>query len=104
MVPEIPCVSGFISNGVAGRMDIAESATSGVQGSATGYFLLGSKSNRSVYSPASAAAEAAVRKEQQRGRTASKGASLTGDRAPRSGDGELILNEPRYLLSRRLDG
>ena len=118
MVPGIPCVAGFFSNGVVGRMDVAETAKTGVQGSASGYFLLGSKSNRPVYSPASAAAEAAVRKEQleaeqlaaqelvaedeKRQQRASKGADLTRQRAPRSDDGELILKRREVHSGRAL--
>lgn len=95
------CISGFYSNGVIGKIDnsVEASATTGLQGSASGYFLIGSKSGRSVYS-AKAAAEA-DRKEAET--LESSDASETkrdsstmsvaeyNVSAPRSADGELII-------------
>ena len=55
-LPSVPCLSGFFGNGVIGSMttDPGTSAVhdpASMNGSASGYFLIGSKSNRPVYSP-----------------------------------------------------
>jgi len=54
MLPGIPCIAGFFSNGIIGPMNMDEGAKNGVQGSASGYTLIGSKSGRPIYSPAAA--------------------------------------------------
>lgn len=104
-LPGIPCVAGFYANGVIGKMDVTDNASTGVQGSASGYFLLGSKSGRPIYSPAAAAAAEEERRERQAAEEAEAQAVALEDerreqrikamgneeRAPRSPDGELIL-------------
>lgn len=117
MMPSVPCIVGFFGNGVIGQLDVEPDSSIGVQGSASGYFLLSSKSSRPIYSAAAAAAEKAALAEQeamerkaqefaeaederrrQRDATtaaAAAAATLPGSesqkRAPRSEDGELIL-------------
>ena len=95
------CLSGFYSNGVIGKIDssVEASANTGLQGSASGYFLIGSKSGRSVYS-AKAAAEA-DRKEAEtlessdssetRQDSSTMSVAEYSVSAPRSDDGELII-------------
>jgi indole-3-glycerol phosphate synthase len=64
-LPGVTCVSGFYANGVIGRIDKAETIKVGVQGSASSYLLIGSKSKRPIYSPATAAAEEAAESDQR---------------------------------------
>lgn len=93
------CISGFYSNGVIGKIDnsVEASATTGLQGSASGYFLIGSKTGRSVYS-AAAAAEAAKKEAEEReladannNQSSPVPISTTTYSAPRSEDGELVI-------------
>lgn len=106
VMPSVPCVTGFFANGVIGKVDIDSDAPIGVQGSASGYFLISSKSGRPVFSAAAAAAEKAAReKEEAIERKAQQlrdgedlkrklrafGAEKLEAKAPRSDDGELIL-------------
>ena len=123
-LPGVPCISGFFSNGVIGNMDSniknseEEGAVSinkdiGVLGSASGYFLLGNRSGRPVYSPAqAAAAQAALQQENQRQADnaqqgvqklrAVKAAAVNDQRAPRSADGELMLKRREVHSGRSL--
>jgi indole-3-glycerol phosphate synthase len=136
MLPSVTSISGFFSNGVIGRIDaggsiVGDSATdaisgssrTGVQGSASGYFLWGSTSNRPVYSPAAAAADAALRREQrdaeereareladedarrvllsaQKSSMSSSGVQV--ERAPRTEEGELVLRRREVHSGRAL--
>ena len=85
----------------------------GVLGSASGYFLLGNRSGRPVYSPAqAAAAQAALQQENQRQADnaqqgvqklrAVKAAAVNDQRAPRSADGELMLKRREVHSGRSL--
>ena len=106
MMPSVPCIVGFFGNGIIGKLDVEPESSIGVQGSASGYFLLSSKSDRPVYSAAAAAAEKAAQAEQEalerraqefleaedikRRQRATAPQELEA-KAPRSEDGELIL-------------
>lgn len=117
MLPGISCIFGFFSNGIIGKMDVSENAKTGVQGSSSGYFLLGSKSGRPVYSPAAAAASEIDRKEKEAIAEAqarekaieeekrvqrAKAPATSDERAPRSDDGELILKRREVHSGRAL--
>ncbi|KAL7571499.1 hypothetical protein ACA910_020919 [Epithemia clementina (nom. ined.)] len=106
MMPSVPCIVGFFSNGIIGKLDVEPEASIGVQGSASGYFLLSSKSSRPIYSAAAAAAEKAALAEQEaierraqefaeaedeRRRQRATVPQELENRAPRADDGELIL-------------
>ena len=106
MMPSVPCIMGFFANGVIGKLDVERESSIGVQGSASGYFLLSSKSSRPVYSAVAAAAEKAALAEQEalerraqelieaedeRRRQRATGLQELDSKAPRSEDGELIL-------------
>lgn len=117
MIPSVPSVSGFFANGVIGQVDVGSDSPVGVQGSASGYFLLSSKSGRPVYSAAIAAAEKAAAEEQA---ASSRRAQLLMEaedakrrqrvrgplglevKAPRSEDGELILKRREVHSGRAL--
>ena len=107
-LPTVPCVSGFFGNGVIGSMStdpgrstVRESAS--MNGSASGYFLIGSKSNRPIYSPKkSVAYESKVEETNQeeedelkvvaeKRREKTKSLDLEDKKAPRDERGELIL-------------
>jgi indole-3-glycerol phosphate synthase len=105
-LPGLPCITGFASNAVIGKMDDSDNEKPGVQGSASSYVLIGSKSNRPVYSHAAAMAElAAVNDEEAADNAESmrldaedeKRQQKVKDRsgsemaAPRREDGELLL-------------
>lgn len=117
MLPGVPCVSGFFANGIIGKMDGTDEAKIGVQGSASGYYLFGSKSGRPVYLAAAAAAEKAALEEEkaaqetlQRAQEAedakrdarTKSVADMEERAPRSVDGELILKRREVHSGRAL--
>ena len=117
MLPGVPCVSGFFANGIIGKMDGSEEAKVGIQGSASGYFLLGSKSGRPVYSTAAAAAEKAALEEEMAAKEAqvkmqeaddarraarTKPVPVNEERAPRSEDGELIIKRREVHSGRSL--
>ena len=108
MMPGVPSIAGFFSNGVI--------AHGRVQGSASGYFLWAS--SRPVYTPAAAAAQELEKAEQQAaqaqrdhmvaaedakrlGRTR-KGMTDLETKAPRSADGELILKRREVHSGRAL--
>jgi indole-3-glycerol phosphate synthase len=123
MIPGLPCISGFFSNGVVGRMDSGDSEEAGdiktgIHGSSSGYFLIGSRTGRPIYSPAGIAHEQAVLKEQEaqqeaeavalaaedekRSNGSSKAPSEMNKSAPRSEDGELILKRREVHSGRSL--
>jgi small ligand-binding sensory domain FIST len=106
------CIAGFYTIGVIGKMDGTSEATAktGMQGSASGYFLFGSKSGRGVYSATAAAAQAAddarlqealqvaadaaeLRKNAQPTSmtTSTTTTAAVNKSAPRAASGELIL-------------
>lgn len=118
MLPGVPCVSGFFANGIVGKMDGTDDAKIGVQGSASGYFLFGSKSGRPVYSAAAAAAEKAAVAEEKAIREAEELEQEAEDvkrtartktvvankdeRSPRSDNGELIIKRREVHSGRAL--
>ena len=123
MIPGLPCISGFFSNGVVGRIDggtdseEAMDTKTGIHGSASGYFLIGSKSGRPIYSPAKAAAKESALEEQKAEEAAEtealaaedekranrlKSPAESGKPAPRSEDGELILKRRDVHSARSL--
>jgi indole-3-glycerol phosphate synthase len=116
-LPAVPCISGFFSNGIVGRMDGREDAKTGIQGSASGYFLVGSKSGRPVYSALQAAAAKRAAEEERAAKEAeaqqqavdderhearTKSVAELDKRAPRSDDGELILKRREVHSGRAL--
>lgn len=120
ILPTLPCISGFFSNGVIGPVDDAEGTKTSVQGSASGYFLIGSKTDRPIYSPANAAAEQdSLKKESDSAETGEETLASENDegllrttkssvdlksnaRAPRSEDGELIIKRREVHSGRAL--
>ncbi|GKY93531.1 hypothetical protein MPSEU_000320500 [Mayamaea pseudoterrestris] len=117
-LPGVPCIAGFFSNGVIGQIDKSENKKVGVQGSASSYILIGSRSGRPIYSPASAASDEASEqirlaaqkaeatrlaaedeKRQQRMKTHTVGES---EAAPRNEQGELILKRREVHAGRAL--
>jgi indole-3-glycerol phosphate synthase len=88
MLPYGTCISGFFANGVVGPLD--GSTTMGVQGSASGYFLLGPRSGRPVYSPVAATRAAPQPTTPPRGKV------------PRSEDGELLWKRREVHAGRAL--
>jgi len=100
MLPTIPAVAGFFSNGVL---------TSGetVQGSASGYFLMGSKSGRPIYTPTEneKSEDSSGMEEEEEKPVADKARAsktVTETKAPRSPNGELILKRREVHSSRAL--
>jgi indole-3-glycerol phosphate synthase len=123
MIPGLPCISGFFSNGVVGRIDSGDSEEAGdiktgIHGSSSGYFLIGSRTGRPIYSPAGIASEQAALKAQEaqqevealalaaedeeRSNSSSKAPSDMNKSAPRSEDGELILKRREVHSGRSL--
>lgn len=109
-LPTVPCVSGFFGNGVIGSMSTDPDLYAGqepasMNGSASGYFLLGSKSNRPIYSPAKTvqyettveeerkqeAEELELSAEDEARQQKAKSFDLEEKKAPRDERGELIL-------------
>jgi len=110
-VPTVPCISGFFGNGVIGSMSTDPKLTAirepaNLNGSASGYFLIGSKSNRPIYRPTkSTAYETNVEEEREQEEEEElklvvednsrpenmKSFDLEGKKAPRDEKGELIL-------------
>jgi indole-3-glycerol phosphate synthase len=108
-LPTVPCVSGFFGNGVIGSMStdpgrstVRESAS--MNGSASGYFLFGSKSNRPIYSPKKSIAyetkvEEEIKQEEEdnlkvaaeKRKKKIQSLDLEEKKAPRDERGELIL-------------
>jgi indole-3-glycerol phosphate synthase len=121
LLPGVPCIAGFFSNGVIGRMEQEGPGARQVevQGSASGYFLIGSKSGRPIFSAAAEAAKMAARKQEQaveeeaarmataddekRRLRATKGPQQDlATKAPRSDNGELILKRREVHSGRAL--
>ena len=114
-LPDVPSVSGFFSNGVVGNLDGTVSAgnvpgsnENTLWGSSSQYVVFRSKSNRPVFSPRRARAEAAgaasaqVRDAAMDSKLAAEdakriqltksfGDTLAGEAAPRSPNGELVV-------------
>mmetsp|Transcript_19627 Transcript_19627/g.41311 ORF Transcript_19627/g.41311 Transcript_19627/m.41311 type:complete len:1038 (-) Transcript_19627:2563-5676(-) len=113
-LPTVPCVSGFFGNGVIGSMNanpeqsaVREEAT--MNGSATGYFLIGSKSNRPIYSPPKSSDEADIGEERKEEEDATEdlkinkvSLDLEEKKAPRDEKGELILRRREVSSGRAL--
>lgn len=101
MLPSVSCISGFFSNGV-----LLSGQT--VQGSATGYFLIGSHSGRPIFNPIDAEKENQknqnVSEEEGEGDVAPAkiGPQVLKSKAPRSEDGELILKRREIHSGRAL--
>lgn len=105
-LPTLPCISGFFGNGVIGSM-VTDAAVSterepvSMNGSASGYFLIGSKSNRPAYSPKkSGAYEAAgkdeIEEDEEAAEDRKRGEKMKSfdseeKKAPRDERGELVL-------------
>jgi len=115
--PAVPSISGFFSNGVIAAVD-SESEVM-VHGSASCYALIGSKSDRPIYSAAKAFADRRLEEERVREETEAEVAAealnerrmnkakdlvdLDEDRpAPRSEDGELIIKRREIHSGRAL--
>lgn len=103
----VPSIGGFFSNGVIGALDGSNSQVM-VHGSASCYAVLGSKSNRPVYSNSQAAVEQ-VENETDVGLLINDGSleqnSIENEEenpAPRSDDGELIIRRREIHSGRAL--
>ena len=117
-LPGVRCIAGFFSNGVIGQMDKSENKKVGVQGSASSYILIGSRSNRPVYSPVIAAKDEAAETDRKAAQEAETQRIAAEDdkrqhrlralglgspeAAPRSEDGELILKRREVHAGRAL--
>lgn len=119
-LPTVPCISGFFSNGVIGALDtdmeVGGKRPTRLNGSASGYIVIGSKSNRPTYSAAKAAADKAsaierktVEKreeerlaEEDRVRVAKSRSFEVDKKAPRDDKGELILKRREVHSGRAL--
>ena len=107
-LPTVPSISGFYANGIINRMDgtMEKGTRAGVQGSASGYFLLGSVSGRPVYSATAAQQEAADEEDaisrEEVPQRPTKGAAVPSERAPRSENGELVLKRREVHSGRAL--
>ncbi|EEC45823.1 predicted protein [Phaeodactylum tricornutum CCAP 1055/1] len=110
ILPTLPTISGFFSNGIIGITEGDGDTSTGVQGSATGYTLIGSKTDRPIFSPAAAAAAHTAAQEEKEaqeaeaeaqalvaeanskvGESYTQGSNGVVKTAPRSEDGELII-------------
>ena len=98
--PRVPSISGFFCNGVINSLSTVEERKVGMNdsvdliGSATSYALLGSKSNRPIYRAGKTAkSEIGIIDDKNEEPTAEAFTSYdtTTKKAPRDGDGELIL-------------
>jgi indole-3-glycerol phosphate synthase len=116
-VPSLPCMGGFFTNGVIGKLDETEIGDMDVMvhGSASIYVLIGSASRRPIYSAAAAAAAASLRLEavneasdlaESNMELASITSTFTKDgqseRAPRAPNGELRLKRREVHAGRAL--
>lgn len=116
-LPTLASISGFFCNGVIAALDDNDSKVR-IHGSASCYAIIGSKSNRPVYSPAMAkaereAAEQKAKEEEiasrlaaaeEKKRTSIANGFVDSDEspAPRSEDGELILKRREIHSGRAL--
>jgi indole-3-glycerol phosphate synthase len=115
-LPTVPCISGFFSNGVIGAlntdMELGGKRPTRLNGSASGYIVIGSKSDRPTYSAAKAVADKASTSEWKaeeerfaKDDKASVGKSRLFDvdkKAPRDEKGELILKRREVHSGRAL--
>jgi len=118
-LPTVPCVSGFFGNGVIGSMSTDPDLSTArepasMNGSASGYFLIGSKSNRPLYSPKRPVGyESKVEEVEKRGEEKSAAADevneekiesfdLEEKQAPRDERGELILKRREVTSGRAM--
>ncbi|KAL3918031.1 MAG: hypothetical protein SGILL_004436 [Bacillariaceae sp.] len=108
-LPTAPCIAGFFSNGVIGALDtdddLAGSEPATLNGSASGYVLIGSKSGRPVFSPAKPSGEKTVAEDAAAAEdaTIASSAAFEGNgKAPRDEDGELILKRREVHSGRAL--
>ena len=96
--PNVPCISGFFGNGVIGSMS-SSASLSGTNhelattkhGSGSGYFVIGSKSGRPVYSPAKSVNDndgTAKEKQKENGELNFDGAKETQQKRVKSFDQE----------------
>ena len=114
-VPSLPCLGGFFTNGVLGKLDETEVGDMDVMvhGSASTYVLIGSASRRPIYSATAAAA--ALRLDEINAATdlAESNSELGGitstftqetqvERAPRAPNGELRLKRREVHSGRAL--
>ena len=113
-VPSLPCLGGFFTNGVLGKLDETEIGDMDVMvhGSASTYVLIGSASRRPIYSAAKAAAiakqvamdtsEASVGENKPAGVYATVARGVSKERAPRAANGELRLKRREVHSGRAL--
>ncbi len=116
--PSVPSISGFFSNGVIAAMD-SESDQVMVHGSASCYALIGSKSNRPIYSAANASEQKRLEEEKiSEDEEAERAAAALNEKrlknakelvdmdenkpAPRSENGELIIKRREIHSGRAL--
>ena len=117
MMPGLPCISGFFCNGIIGQVGEKDQKRIGVQGSCTGYTLLGSVSGRPIYSARDAAiakakqeaevkaAEAEAKQlaaENEKRVQRAKVIESRSQRAPRSENGELVLRRREIHAGRAM--
>lgn len=116
-LPTVASISGFFCNGVIAALDESDSKVR-IHGSASCYAIIGSKSDRPVYSSAMAKAEReaaeqkakedeiasrlAAAEEKKRSNIAKGFVDSDGSPAPRSEDGELILKRREIHSGRAL--
>lgn len=114
-VPSLPCMGGFFTNGVIGKLDETEIGDKDVMvhGSASIYVLIGSASRRPIYSAAAAAASLKLEAINEASDLAERNvelASITStftkdgqsERAPRAPNGELRLKRREVHSGRAL--
>ena len=119
-LPTVSSISGFFCNGVIGALDTQEepkgSEKVALNGSSTGFILLGSKSGRPVFSPANAAAEEVAAQKQknieereaknlaaEEEKRQQRAKSFNADKkAPRDERGELVLKRREVHSGRAL--
>lgn len=107
-LPSVPCVSGFFGNGVIGAMGTDPESSSirepaRMNGSASGYFLIGSKTKRPIYSPTKPVAfEEEVVEEDEEPVETTKSSDLEEKAAPRDERGELVIRRREVSSGRAL--
>lgn len=117
-LPSLPCMGGFFTNGVLGKLDDSETGELDVMvhGSASTYVLIGSTSRRPIYSAAKAAATA--KQEAMDATEAAEGeleladaannlkrgvsSVIQDEKAPRAANGELMLKRREVHAGRAL--
>jgi indole-3-glycerol phosphate synthase len=113
-VPTVPCISGFFANGVIGPLDDTGLNDNQIHGSAAAFVLFGSVSRRPIYTPSKKAAADTTAVEASRqaddddddddvyDSVAQKSTIQTTGKAPRSENGELIINRRDIHAGRSL--